>query len=160
MNVICELKSMGNALLLQSPYKLNLEDGTYQVSIKSLNEMKRSDKQNALMWSIVNKICKKLNGNTNDSYELYSQILEMANVSYTDIVINHEALETFKKMMHIKVVSQKIVDGIQKDYCWVFKGISEMNVKEANELIDVVINYAGEVGIDVDENYWRDILNG
>ena len=144
---------------MEAPHSVCLTDGEYNVEIKEMKGMKRSDRQNAMMWSIVNQICKKINGNIADSYELYCQLLEMSDAPRDDIKCKHEALDTVKVLMkHIKVVSQEIENGELWDYCWVFKGISEMDTKEANQLIDTVINYAYEVGIDIDENYWRKVL--
>lgn len=161
VKLIADVKVLDTTLMVQSPYKLNLEDGKYEIEIKELKNMKRSDQQNALMWSLVNKICKKLNGNIYDSYDVYCQILEMAGVHYDDVKIKHEALDNFKKLVkHCKVVATRNENGTLYDYCWVFRGISEMDSKEANQLIDTVIEYASKLGIDVDSDYMRSLLNG
>lgn len=35
-----------------------------------------------------------------------------------------------------------------------------MNTKEMSNLIDCVLDYASEVGIDDIDNYWKEILKG
>ena len=159
MKFIAEVKQVGRTLVMDTPYNVNIQDGEYHIEIKELKKMKRSDRQNSMLWALVNQICKKLNGNIAESYELYCQILEMAGAHYDDIKCKHEALDTLKVLTkHVKVVSQEEEDGVLWDYCWVFKGISEMDTAEANALIDTALNYASEVGIDVDDGYWSRLL--
>lgn len=155
------VKSLGNTLMIEAPHNVCLPDGDYLIDIRETGKMKRSDRQNAMMWSIVNKICKKLDGNIYGSYDLYCQLLEMAGTTYYDYAIDDRALEDAKKLLkHVKVVHQDIQDGKITDYCWVFRGISEMDTHEASQLIDTVMMYASEVGVDVDDGYWKELLNG
>lgn len=161
MRVVADCKSMGDTIIIKCPSRVRLDDGKYEVIIKDFSGMKRSERQNAMLWSIVNKICKKIDGNTEGNYDLYCQILEMSGAEYDDVKIKDVALERFKQLAkHVKVVSQE-QDGYELyDYCWVFKGISEMTSKEAGELIDTAMRYASEVGVDVDDEYWRELKNG
>lgn len=157
--LIANVKTMGDVLVVQATHRVCIDDGQYLVTIS--DDLKnRSDRQNALMWSIINKICIKLNGNTRDSYDLYCQILEMAGADYEEYACKHIALEDAKTLLkHVKVVAQEVRDGELWDFCWVFTGISSMTSKQANRLIEEVKNYAGEVGVDVDDEYWKGLLN-
>jgi len=156
---IAEVKAMGDVMIVKSTHKVCMDDGQYLVTIS--DDLKnRSDRQNAMMWSIINKICLKLNGNTHDSYDLYCQILEMAGAGYEDYACKHDALDSAKTLLkHVKVISQETRNGELWDFCWVFTGISSMTTKQANQLIEVVKNYAGEVGVDVDDDYLKGLLN-
>lgn len=156
MRVIADVKASGNVLIATTPYKLTIKDGKYEINIKPFEGLKRSQRQNAMMWGIVNKICKKINGNLEDNYELYNQLLEMAGVEYDNITILDKALPRFKELVkHVKVVNQYEDNGQLFDYCWVFKGISEMTTKEATELIEMAKQYANRVGVEID--YWEEL---
>lgn len=160
MKFFADVKVMGNTLMLQVNKKINLDDGRYEVDIKDFKGMKRSERQNSMLWGIINKICKKINGNTEDNYDLYCQLLEMAGAEYDDVKIKHIALPRLKELArHVKVVHQVEQNGELYDYCWIFKGISEMDTKHANDLIETTKMYANRVGVDVDEDYWKEILN-
>ena len=159
MKFVATVKQVGRTLVVDAPYNINIEDGEYHLDIKSLKKMKRSDRQNSMLWALVNQICKKINGNIAESYDLYCQILEMAGAHYDDVKVKKEALDTLKALTkHVKVVSEEEENGETWCYCWIFRGISEMDTKEANLLIDTAMNYASEVGIDVDDGYWRRLL--
>lgn len=73
-----------------------------------------------------------------------------------NITILDKALPRFKELVkHVKVVNQYEDNGQLFDYCWVFKGISEMTTKEATELIEMAKQYANRVGVEVD--YWEEL---
>lgn len=161
MKFFADIKVMGNTLMLQTSKKISLEDGKYEVDIKDFKGMKRSDRQNAMLWGIINKISKKENGNIVASYDIYNNLLQMCGASYNEVLIKKEALERFRTIVkHLKVVNETTDNGITYCYCWVFKGISEMDTKQANALIETTMKYASEVGVDVDDDYWKGLLNG
>lgn len=159
MKFVGKVKTMGNMLMVEAPRYVSIPDGEYQLDIRDAKNLKRSDRQNSMMWGIVNQIAKKLDGNTSGAYGLYCQILEMSGIPYWEYRIDDRALDNAKKLLkHVKVVSQDIEGDRLMDNCWVFPGISEMTTGEASQLIDTVKWYASEVGIDVDEDYWKEML--
>lgn len=155
--IYADVKVMNNTMLCQTPFKLDIPDGKYKISLKDYNSLPKSTKQNALFWSIVEQICKKLNGNTMDKYDLYCQLLEMAGTPHDDILIFEDALERFREEIeHLKVVGKTTNSkGIKCCYCWVFKGLSQMDTKEANQLIDIAYRYASESGIEIEDWKWK-----
>lgn len=161
MKFFADVKAIGNTLMLQTSKKISLEDGKYEVDIKNFKGMKRSDRQNAMLWSIINKISKKENGSIEGSYDIYNNLLQMCGATYDDVMIQKDALERFRTLVkHIKVVNEKQENGVTYCYCWVFKGISEMDTKQANALIETTKDYASRVGVDVNDDYWKGLLNG
>lgn len=158
MRLIADVKASGNVLILTTPYKTSLEDGRYEIEIKDFKGLKRSQKQNAMLWSIINQICKHINGTLEDNYELYNQMLEMAGTSYDNVMILDKALPRFKELAkHVRVIDQVEKNGQLYDYCMVFKGVSEMTTKEASELIEVVKMYANRVGLKIDSWIWEEL---
>lgn len=162
-NYIANVKPVGDVILLVPKGKHNLkvlkEDTDYIVNIEKLTKNKtRTIAQNRYMWKIVNEICLKEDGNTSRNYETYNNILQSAGTPYEDFYIDEIAVERFKALYHhCKEVERVLINGTPKVHIWAFKGISEMDTSEATKLIDKVKEYAHQVGVKFDEDYWRNL---
>lgn len=125
-----------------------LEKGKrYALEIADFKE-KRTERQNRLLWELISKIDRFLNGSSGDVWELYLQLLEMANIKSVDISIEREAVPQLKAIYRaIKYLGQDMTDSTRDIYkCFV--GSSKMNKKDFAALIDTVIEYAEECGIE------------
>lgn len=165
MKCVAKLKTMGDVVLVQpnsKQVKLDklLEDTDYIVNFEKLtNKTVRTINQNKYMWEIINQICIKEDGNRVRSYETYNNILQMAGTPYEDYYILQEALNTFiKHYNHVKVMGSELIQGTVYIHVRAFKGISEMDTKEASQLIDKVKEYAHQVGVKFDEDYWESLV--
>lgn len=162
MKFLTEVKSLDNAILLNPKGKHKIEDGVYEVElVKYDNKTKaqrRSLAQNSYMWRIINQICLKEDKSYKHNYDTYNNILQSCGTPYEDFYIDSNALDAFKKRYpHVKEVGRYIINNKEFVYVWAFKGLSEMNTKEATMLIDAVKDYASKVGVKFDEDYWEQL---
>lgn len=163
MKDICQAKALKNnvlALKMTRPFQID-ESKKYEVTIKEYKS-KRSLEQNSYMWLLIGEIDKKLNGGRpKEPIDVYIQCLKKANAKYDFIYIMHEAVNEFKKKFRaMEYIGEVEVNGIMLENWKVFYGSSTMNTKEMSNLIDCVLDYAYEVGIEDIENYWEEILKG
>ena len=127
-------------------------DKLYQIEIKE-PKSKRSLEQNKLLWKLINKIAKET---YQDDMEIYCTALERAD-ALSDYVITAIDIEGSlrKSFRGVKFVRMQEVNG--KD-CYVYKvylGSSKMNVKEMNELLEIVFQMCGELGIATMEDFYE-----
>lgn len=126
----------------------------YSVEILPI-EKDKTRRQVNYFWSLMREIAKVNDGNTENAERYYLQCLKIAGVKIEGIWIRNDALDEFKKYIKHFVITDE-----NKGYSLVnvYKGISEMDVKEMQKLIDVAIMYAESVGISTD--YWMEMFNG
>lgn len=160
MKFLTEVKSLGNAIMLNPKGKFKVEDGVYEIELnkysKKTQAQRRSLEQNRYMWRIINQICLKEDGNYSHNYETYNNILQGCGTPYEDFYIKEEALDKFKRSYpHVKEVGRVNINGELFVYVWAFKGLSDMDTKEATKLIDAVKDYASRVGVKFDEEIWK-----
>ena len=163
MKDICKVKVLENnvlALKLNRPINLD-ESKKYEINIKEYKH-KRSLEQNSYMWALIGEIDKKLNGGRpNEPINVYIQSLQRANAKYDFIYLIHEAVEEMKKKFRaMEYIGNVNVNGVNLENWKVYYGSSTMNTKEMSHLIDCVLDYASEVGIEDIDNYWQEILKG
>ena len=106
---------------------------------------KRSLEQNKLLWSLIHKIAKET---YQDDMEIYCTALERAD-ALSDYVITAIDMESSlrKSFRGVKFIRMQEVNGRE---CFVYKvylGSSKMNTKEMTELLDIVFQMCGELGI-------------
>lgn len=106
---------------------------------------KRSLEQNRLLWLLVHKIAK---ATYQDDMEVYCTALERAD-ALSDYVITATDMEKDlrKSFRGVKFIRMQEVNG--KD-CFVYKvylGSSKMSAKEMTELLEIVFQMCGELGI-------------
>lgn len=163
MKDICKAKVLKNnvlALKMTRPFQID-ESKKYEVNIQEYRS-KRSLEQNAYMWLLISEIDKKLNGERpSEPIDVYIQCLQRANAKYDFIYILHEAVNELKKKFRaMEYIGNVEVNGVMLENWKIYYGSSTMNTKEMSNLIDCVLDYANEVGVDDIDNYWKEILKG
>lgn len=127
------------------PRLLDLEqDKEYLIEVK-VPKSKRSLEQNKLLWELIHKIAK---ATFQDDTEIYCTALERAD-ALSDYVITAIDMESSlrKSFRGVKFIRMQEVNGRE---CFVYKvylGSSKMNTKEMTELLDIVFQMCGELGI-------------
>lgn len=126
-------------------------DKQYLVDIKG-PKSKRSLEQNKLLWKLIHKIAK---ATYQDDMTVYCTALERADAK-SDYVITATDMEDAlrKSFRGVKFVRMQEVNN--KD-CYVYKvfiGSSKMNTAEMNELLEIVFQMCGEIGIATADDYF------
>lgn len=135
------------------PELLKLEmDKLFQVEIKE-PKSKRSLDQNRLLWKLVHKIAK---ATYQDDMEIYCTALERAD-ALSDYVITATDMENAlrKSFRGVKFIRMQEVNNKE---CYVYKvylGSSKMDVKEMTELLEIVFQMCGELGIPTMEDLYE-----
>lgn len=147
---------------------LEIENFYYQQAVKELEvgkyynvefkepKSKRSINQNKYMWALINEIAEHI-GEV-DTYELYLQFLEIANAKIDYLIFEPSIVDKvrpyFRGMQFVRSVD---VDGDIKHEYKVYLGSSQFDTKEMNRLIDVILNYAYEIGVENYEYYYENL---
>lgn len=127
------------------PELLKLDmDKLFIVEVKE-PKSKRSLEQNKLLWSLIHKIAK---ATYQDDMEIYCTALERAD-ALSDYVITATDMENSlrKSFRGVKFIRMQEVNGKE---CYVYKvylGSSKMSIKEMTELLEIVFQMCGELGI-------------
>ena len=125
-------------------------DKFYEVTVKEPTN-KRSLQQNRLLWKVIHSIAKETN---HDDNEIYCALLEKADALSDYIITAVEMEDALRKSFRgIKFIRMQVVNG--KD-CYIYKvylGSSKMNTKEMNELLDMAIKVASDLGIEKDYDF-------
>lgn len=163
MKDICRVKPLKNnilALKMTRPFQID-ESKKYEVNIQEYRS-KRSLEQNSYMWLLIGEIDKKLNGGRpNEPIDVYIHCLQRANAKYDFVYVIHDAVNELKKKFRaMEYIGKVEVNGVILENWKIYYGSSTMNTKEMSNLIDCVLDYASEVGIDDIDNYWKEILKG
>lgn len=132
-------------------YLKELEKKEYSIEISEIKQ-KRSLEQNKMMWALIHEIAMNHNAPINDDWEMYCYFLSLAKAKYTYISVIEDGLEDLKKEVRaLRVLSyEKRANGKRFANCQVFIGSSKMNKEEMSRLIDVILQYAEELGIDTE----------
>lgn len=114
---------------------------------------KRSLEQNKLLWKLIHRIAKETYQSDDD---VYCAVLERADALSDYIITATDMAEDLRKCFRgVKFVRMQEVNG--KD-CYIFKvylGSSKMNTSEMNELIEITMQVANELGIDTREEWYE-----
>lgn len=132
-------------------YLKELEKKEYSLEISEIRQ-KRSLEQNRMLWALIHEIAMNENAPINDDWEMYCYFLSLAKAKYTYISVIEDGLEDLKKEVRaLRVLSyEKRKNGKRFANCQVFIGSSKMSKEEMSKLIDVVLQYAEELGIDTE----------
>ena len=126
-------------------------DKTYICEIKE-PKSKRSLEQNKLLWKLIHLIAKETYQSDDD---VYCAVLERADALSDYVITATDMQDTLRKSFRgVKFIRMQEVNG--KD-CWVFKvflGSSKMNTSEFAELIEITMQVASELGIDIREEWY------
>ena len=122
-------------------------DKYFEISIKEPSN-KRSLQQNRLLWKVIHLIAKETQ---QDDNEVYCAMLEKADALSDYIITAVEMEDALRKSFRgIRFMRIQEVNG--KD-CYIYKvylGSSKMNTKEMNELLDITLKVANDLGIYLD----------
>lgn len=115
---------------------------------------KRTLQQNKFMWVLIHRIAAHEDMNMSE-IEIYTSALEEANAKYIYLLGIKEAEEELKKNFRaVKVVRPTIENGKEYIVYKCFVGSSKLDTKEMNKLLDIIISWASELGIETDEEYY------
>lgn len=143
-------------LVENQQYDIDLEtDKDYIFEIKEIKS-KRSLQQNKYMWALIHELSHHENMN-NTEVEIYTLALEEANSKYIYLLGTPEAEEELRKNFRaVKVVRPTIENGKEFIVYKCFIGTSKMDTKEMTKVLDIIIAWAEELGIDTNEKYFTE----
>ena len=132
---------------------LKLERDKFYICEIKEPKAKRSLEQNKLLWKLIHRIAKET---YQDDMTVYCAVLERAD-ALSDYVITARDIEKTLRMSFrgVKFIRMQEVNG--RD-CYVYKvylGSSKMTTKEMNELIEITMQVANELGIDTREEWYE-----
>lgn len=130
-----------------------LKDKELTVKVSEYKD-KRSLDQNEMLWAIITQISDKVNHShqEQDLLNIYSAILQRANVKREYIRTLPQAEDILKQSFRAVIEvpnSRKVENGKETVGYWVYYGSSKFNTKEMSQLIEVALDIATEVGIDI-----------
>lgn len=130
-----------------------LKDKEIHATLKAFKSS-RSIEQNDMLWSIITQISDKVNGShrEEDLMNIYGILLQKANIKreYIRTLLQAKDIlgQSFRAVIEVPN-SRKIENGKETVGFWVYYGSSTFNTKEMTELIDIALDTATEVGIDI-----------
>ena len=107
----------------------------------------RTLQQNALLWKIIGDINYAENGSkkTEDDVVIYKNILRMAGVGTTTVMIDKNAVGELEKFYRlVEVIDQTGECCI----CKCYMGTSQMDSIQMSAVIDTALSYAESIGLD------------
>lgn len=142
-------------LLVENIYTdLDLElDKEYSMEIKEVRNH-RTLQQNKYMWALIHEIAHHESMNQSE-VEVYTLALEEANAKYIYLLGTPEVEDELKKNFRaVRVVRPTIENGKEFIVYKCFIGTSKMDTKEMTKVVDIIIAWAEELGIETDEKYY------
>ena len=125
----------------------------YVLELKEVRS-KRSLQQNKFMWALIHLIADHKDMNMKE-IEIYTLALEEANAKYIYLMGIKEAEDELRKNFRaVKVVRPTYENGKEYIVYKCFVGSSKLDTKEMNKLLDIIISWAEELGIETDEEYY------
>jgi len=130
-----------------------LKDKEIHATIKEFKS-NRSLEQNEMLWAIIRSISDKVNHShrEEDMMNIYSTLLQRANIKREYIRTYKTAKnildENFRAVLEVPN-SLKIENGKETVGFWVYYGSSKFNTKEMTELIEIALDLATEIGVEL-----------
>lgn len=123
------------------------EDVEYVVEVKKARS-KRSIQQNRLLW----KLLAELEHETGqDMMDWYIYALEDSDCKHEYLLGTDDIYDNLLKSFRaVRKVGKRMVNDVELTMFKAFYGSSKFNVKEMNQLIDIVMGYCHESGIDTE----------
>lgn len=121
----------------------------YKIEITEVKS-KRSIFQNSMMWAIIDKIAKH-EGML--ELDVYCQIIEMAKIRTEFIETIPEAITRLSSVFRVvkELEQRESKKGNKTVLVKCYYGTSTFDTKEMSDFIDVLLDYASKIGIDVSE---------
>lgn len=139
-------------------YAERIESGLYGITFDAPDK-NRTLNQNALLWALIEDICRNENASYADTWDMYCELLRLAKAKFTYVSVVKDGLDDLAKSHGVRalqtlgtITNEK---GVEFVNCRLFLGTSQMNTQEISLVIDKAIEYASQLGIDV--NYYRDM---
>ena len=129
------------------------DDKEYLITFETV-ENRRTARQNRYMWKLIQEIAKR---SYMSSYDVYLTAIKKADAKSEWIITAYDMTEELRK--NFRGVEFIRFQEVNKKKCYVYKcylGSSKMNTKEMKELIEILLDMASEVGIDL--VYWKNIF--
>lgn len=131
-------------------YAQTLEKGVYSVIIDSVRRL-RTLEQNRLMWRLIKEICENENASYNDTWDMYCEFLRMSKALYTYVSVLKDGVDSLAQAHGARAVqilgTETRKNGKEFVNCRLFLGSSQMSTKEMGTLIDCILDYAENLGI-------------
>ncbi len=156
MELIKQANVTGNVLIVE------LE--TYQIErVKELTKdevriridkayKSRTLRQNSYIWALIDKLDTKINGHRKDEMSIYINLIKMARIKYSEMIVYKEAVELLKKgFRFVEELYEIDVNGKDCMVCRCYYGTSKFDKKEMASFIDVLLDYCEENEIDTRE---------
>ena len=125
----------------------------YSLELKEVKS-KRTLQQNKYMWALIHSIAHHESMNQ-DEVEIYSLALEEANSKYIYLMGTPEAEDELRKNFRaVRVVRPTVENGKEFIVYKCFIGTSKMDTKEMKKVLDIIIAWAEELGIETNEEYY------
>ena len=124
------------------------DDKVYEITITE-RKQKRSIEQNKLLWALIRELSLKTREN---DWELYIKLLESANATFDYVWAKEETESTLKKSF--RAIKRIKPHRIKESDGWLYKcyvGSSKFTVEEMNTLLDTLMMWCEEEGIDTSE---------
>ncbi len=152
------LRNIRNQMFLLENLFSDIEVDINKEYILELKEVrsKRTLKQNKMLWSLIHQIAGHKDMNQDD-VEIYISALEDANAKYIYLLGEREVEDELKKNFRaVKVVRPTFENGKEFIVYKCFIGSSKMDTKEMKKLLDIIISWAEELGIETNEKYYSE----
>jgi len=130
-------------------------DKEYTLELREVRN-KRTIQQNKYMWALIHSIAHHESTNQ-DEVEIYSLALEEANAKYIYLLGTPEVEDELKKNFRaVRVVRPTVENGKEFIVYKCFIGTSKMDTKEMKKVLDIIIAWAEELGIETSEEYYSE----
>ena len=145
----------GEVTLAIEPYMINwladLKDMDLTVQFKRFRE-KRSLLQNNKLWALIGAIDLAENGRNSADGEMaiYMNLIKMANVKTEIYMMNRSALEETAKRQVFRFI-EVLEQHDDMVVCRCYYGSSNFTTKEMADFIEATLDYAMELGIDLQD---------
>ena len=132
----------------QTYFDLELqEDKEYEIEIKEWKSS-RTKSQNSYMWVLIHELSKYWK---EDDIDIYCKALQDTGAKYEDLVGTEEIEKSLRKSFRAVKIIRPFLQNGKKFYVYrCYLGSSKFNREEMGLLIDKIIEWASECGINTD----------
>ena len=130
-------------------------DKEYMLEMREVRS-KRTIQQNKYMWALIREIANNETIKQNEA-EIYSLALEEADAKYIYLLGVPEVEDELKKNFRaVRVVRTTVENGKEFIVYKCFIGTSKMDTKEMTRVLEIIIAWAKELGIETNEEYFAE----
>ena len=148
-------RNINKQMLLVENQQLDLDldlNKEYVFEIKEVKS-KRTIQQNKYMWALIHEIAHHESMNQTE-VEIYSLALEEANAKYIYLLGTKDVEDELRKNFRaVRVVRPTVENGKEFIVYKCFVGTSKMDTKEMTKVLDIIVAWAEELGIETNEEY-------